>query len=262
MRILIAGGTGTAGRVLASRASARGHTVRVLSRSAGSPVPPGVELVVGDLLTGTGLDEAAAGMDAVVDASNRDSVRESVAAAFFTAATDHLFSAEQRSGVGHHLAISIVGIDGGPTGYYRAKLAQETVAVAASRRTGVGHTIARVTQFHDFAALILGLLRLGPLAVVPRLHLRPVHLRDVADHVLGLLEAGPAGRAPDLSGPRPERLPDMVRRYARVRGTRVTVLPVPVVGQLRRLDAAGALRPARGVHGELTFDDWLAELPG
>ena len=260
MRILIAGGTGTAGRVLAVRAREAGHLVRVLSRSAGSRTPPGVELAVGDLTTGAGLDEAAAGVDAVVDVSNRDSARESVSTAFFRAATEHLFAAEQRACVGHHLTVSIVGLEGVPMGYYRAKLAHEAATVAAAGRTGVGHTIARITQFHDFAPLILRWLRLGPLAVVPRLHLQPVHLRDVADHLLGLLDAGPSGRSVDLGGPQQEELADMVRRYVAVTGVGVRVLPVPVVGPLRRFDAAGALRPADGARGSLTFDDWLREL--
>ena len=260
MRILIAGGTGTSGRVLAVRARDAGHTVRVLSRYAGSAVAAGVELAVGDLVTGAGLDAAAAGVDAVVDASNIETPREAVATSFFSAGTDHLIAAEQRAGVAHHVVLSIVGIDGVPLGYYRAKVAQETVAAAASTRTGVGHTIARVTQFHDFAPLMLRRLRLGPLAVVPSMHLQPVHLRDVADHLLDLLETGPCGRAPDLGGPQQEDLADMVRRHVEVTGARVRVLGLPLVGPLGRFDAAGALRPLGGVRGRLTFDDWLREL--
>jgi uncharacterized protein YbjT (DUF2867 family) len=258
MRILLAGGTGTAGRVLAARARDAGHEVRVLARHAADPPREGVESVVGDLTTAAGLDEAVAGMDAVVDLSNRVTVREEPAAAFFTAATHHLFAAEQRAGVRHHVVVSIVGIDHFPTGYYRAKLAQEAAAAAAAERTGVGHTIARVTQFHDFAAQTLPRLRVGPLVLAPGLHLQPVHLRDVADHLLGLLNAGPAGRAPDLGGPQPEELPDMLRRYAAAVGARVRVLPVPLLGSARAANEAGVLRPDDGVRGTLTFEEWLS----
>lgn len=262
MRILIAGGTGTSGRVLAVRARDAGHTVRVLSRSSASPVPPGVELVGGDLVTARGLERAVAGVDAVVDVSNIENPRESVTRRFFTAGTDHLVSAEQRAGVEHHLVVSIVGIDDVPLGYYRAKVAQEAALVTASARTGVGHTILRATQFHDFAPLTLRRLRLGPLAAVPAMHLQPVHLRDLADHVLGLLDRGPQGRAADLGGPQQEGLVDMVRRYVAVTatGAGVRVLPLPLLGPMRRLDAAGTLRLAGGVRGRLTFDDWLREL--
>jgi len=260
MHILVAGGTGTAGRVLAARARDAGHTVRVLSRRPADHHGEGVEHVVGDVATGVGLDAAVAGVDAVVDVSNRDTAREAPATAFFTAATRHLVAAEQRGGVRHHVVVSIVGIDRFPTGYYRAKLAQEAAVVEATGRAGVGHTIARVTQFHDFAALVLQRARLGPLALAPKLHLQPVHLRDVADHLLGLLDAGPAGRAPDLGGPRPEELPTMLRRYAAATRTPARVLPVPLVGPTRRANEARMLQPDHGVRGRLTFDDWLREL--
>lgn len=260
MRILLAGGTGTAGRVLAVRAREGGHDVRVLSRRPDGRRPERVERVVGDLATGVGLDEALAGIDAVVDVSNQDTAREAPATAFFRAATDHLFAAEQRAGVRHHVVLSIVGIDRFPTGYYRAKLAQEAAAAAAAERTGVGHTIARVTQFHDFAALMLRRARLRPLVVAPALHLQPVHLRDVADHLLGLLQTGPAGRAPDLGGPLPEELPDMLRRYISAIGLRARVLPIPLVGPARRPNAHRVLRPDHGVRGTLTFGDWLRDV--
>jgi uncharacterized protein YbjT (DUF2867 family) len=259
VRILLVGGTGTAGRVVAARAAEAGHHVRVLSRHAPERPTPAVERVVGDLITGAGLDAAMAGVEAVVDLSNPDRAAQAAATAFFVAATDNLVAAEQRAGVGHHVVLSIVGVDRYPTGYYRAKLAQEAAAAGAAARPGLGHTIARVTQFHDFVTLIVQRSRLGPLVLAPRLHLQPVHLRDVADHLLGLLEAPPAGRAPDLGGPQAEELPDMLRRYLAAAATPLRVLPVPLVGPTRRPNEARVLRPATGVHGTLTFDDWLRE---
>ncbi len=137
MQLLIAGGTGTSGRALARRAAAAGHHPRVLTRRTSRGTPDGQRLVHGDLTTGTGLDEAVDGVDAVVDLSNISTARYQPAKAFFTTATEHLFAAEQRAGTPHHLTLSIVGVDRFPSAYYRAKLDQEAAVVAASIRTGV-----------------------------------------------------------------------------------------------------------------------------
>jgi len=260
MQLLVAGGTGTSGRVLARRAAAAGHHPRVLARSTSRGTTDRQRLVHGDLTTGAGLDEAVDGVDAVVDLSNISTARYQPAKAFFTTATDHLFAAEQRAGTPHHLTLSIVGVDRFPSAYYRAKLDQEAAVVAASIRTGVGHSIVRVTQFHDFAALVLQRFRFGRLVVAPPLHSRPVHLDDVADHLLDVLTHGPAGHAPELGGPQPLYVPDMVRKYARLVDPTVRVLPAPLFGAARRANNSGVLRPVAGVRGERTFDQWLMEL--
>jgi uncharacterized protein YbjT (DUF2867 family) len=263
MHILIAGGTGTAGRVLARRAVAAGHHTRVLTRTTRSSdaADPDIPVrVQGDLTTGSGLAAAVAGVDAVVDLSNADTVRYSAAAAFFTTATHQLFAAEQRAGVGHHLTLSIVGADEFPSGYYRAKVDQEAAVVTASAATGVGHTIARVTQFHDFAATVLRRFRVGPLVLAPPLRIQPVHLDDVADHLLGLLDHGPVGRAAELGGPEPEDLSDMVRRYGHAVGASARVLAAPLVGDIRRANQRSVLRPRAGVRGGISFEQWLREV--
>jgi uncharacterized protein YbjT (DUF2867 family) len=259
MHILIAGGTGAAGRVLARQLPLAGHQIRIGARRRPADTD-GLDIVTGDLTTGTGLDQAMADVDVVVDVSNVSTPWRGKASAFFTAATDHLFSAEQRAGVRHHLTLSIVGIDRFPSGYYRAKLDQEAAIVRASERTRVAHTIARVTQFHDFAALVYRQYRVGRLVLAPPLHAQPVHLKDVADHVLALIAAGPAGRAPDLAGPQPEEVPDMVRRYTTAIRRPVHVLPAPLFGEARRANEAQVLRPTESRRGSLTFDDWLNEV--
>ena len=257
MQILIAGGTGTAGRVLTRWALEAGHRVTVLSRSEPDHAVMGATYLVGNLLDGTGLDVAMRGVDAVVDLSNIATASRAAATRFFTQGTKQLIAAEQRAGVDHHLSVSIVGVDALPSGYYQAKVAQEQAVRTASARTGVGHTIARVTQFHDFAALVLRQFRAGPLVLTPPLHVRPVHLDDVAAHLLRLLARAPAGLAEELSGPRDEELVDMTRRLVTRTRRRLLVVPAPLVGAVRRANNADALRPSGGVRGTITFDTWL-----
>jgi uncharacterized protein YbjT (DUF2867 family) len=261
MHVLLAGGTGTAGRVLAAHAASAGHRVRVLSRRAPSaPDPDGVERVVGDLVTGTGLAQAMAGVDVVVDLSNTTTARRGPATAFFTTGTRRLLEAEAAADVGHHLVVSIVGVDRFPSAYYPAKRQQDLTALAEAERHGVGCTVARTTQFHDFAVTVAERFRLGRVVLAPPLLMRPVHLDDVAAHLLGLVAAGPAGYADELGGPREEVLPDLVRRYAAAVRQPLHVHPLPLVGALGRANRAGVLRPAAGARGTRSFDDWLEEV--
>jgi uncharacterized protein YbjT (DUF2867 family) len=264
MRLLVAGGTGTAGRAVVAEAVARGHEVRVLTRrdvgrqqAAGTGTAPGgATLVRGDLMSGSGLTAALEGVEAVVDASNLATMSRRRAEAFFTTGTAHLVAAAGRAGVRHHVLLSIVGVDGSRLGYYRAKVAQERRLATAAPAAGVGHTVARSTQFHDFALQTLERSAVRRLVVVPSVQVQPVDLREVATHLITLAEAQPVGRAPDLAGPRVERLPDLVRRVARRRGTRAWVVGVPVPVGLRT-----ALLPYGGIRGTGAFDDWLAALP-
>lgn len=259
MHILIAGGTGSAGRVLARHAGSAGHRVTVLSRTPPTRPIADVRHVTGNLIDGSGLDDAVRSVDAVVDLSNTPATDRTTATRFFTEGTRQLMAAEERGGVGHHLSVSIVGVDAFPSGYYHAKVAQEGAVRTASQRTGVGHTIARITQFHDFAALVLQRFRRGPLVLAPPLLVRPVHLDDVARHLLRLIDSGPVGTADELSGPRDEDLLGMTRRLAASTRRRLLVLPAPLLGATRRANNAHVLRPAGGVHGTITFDAWLAE---
>ena len=246
MKIVIAGGTGSAGRALAARAAAYGHEVRALSRSGDGPATPGVERVTADLLTGSGIRAALADADAVVDVSNIATASYRRASRFFRTTTRSLLAAERTAGVRHHVVLSIVGVDRFPTGYYRAKVDQEQVGATAAAGAGVTHTVARVTQFHDLAAMTYAGSRLGPFVLAAPLHLRPVHLDDVASHLLGLLEEPRPGRAPDLSGPQAEELDDMVRRYAAVRGLPARLSPTPAPGALRTGQQGAGPGPGRG----------------
>ena len=53
--------------------------------------------------------------------------------------------------MGHHVALSIVGIDRVPLGYYVGKLRQEELCLAGR----VPATVLRATQFHEFPAQVL-----------------------------------------------------------------------------------------------------------
>jgi uncharacterized protein YbjT (DUF2867 family) len=192
-------------------------------------------------------------VDAVIDVTNIVTQNRRRATTFFETSTRHLLEAEGRQGVGHHVLLSIVGIDRVRMGYYQAKQAQENLL----RQGPVPWTILRATQFHEFAAQMLGD---GPVAVVPSMLSQPVAAQDVADELVRLATAPAAGRAAELAGPRKERVPDMARRLASTRSRRTLVLTVPLPGATGRGMRTGALLPTGpGPRGTQTFDDWLKD---
>ncbi len=254
MDVLVVGGTGTAGRAVVRELLRRGHVVRVLSRHADG-VEPGARHTPADLTTGDGLAAAVDGVDAVVDVSNIPTLKGDLAREFFVGATRRLVAAEAAAGVRRHVLLSIVGIDRMPTGYYKAKLAQEQALAEAAGGAGVAWGVLRATQFHDFAGIMLKQARRGPVVVVPALTVRPVDTDDVAAALADAVEADTSGHLPVLAGPRTVQLTDMVRSLLRRRGERALVVPLPVPGRSQ------ALVPAPGEtarYGRATFEAWLA----
>ena len=244
MKLAIAGGTGTVGVHVVEVARERGHEVVVLSRSAGV-----------DLVTGAGLPDALSGVDAVVDVASTQTMSARESTAFFAAVTRTLLNAEAEAGVGHHLALSIVGIDRAPHSYYAGKIEQERLIRVGS----VPWTILRATQFHEFAAQIRARASFGPVSIIPKMVSQPVAAREVAERLIDLAERPPAGRVADLGGPHEQRMAAMVRAYARAIGARGPVLEVPIPGAYGRAMRDGSLvATTDSGHGRQTFDQWLA----
>ena len=245
MRLAVAGGTGVVGRHVVAVARDRGHEVVVLARSEGV-----------DLTTGTGLAERLAGVDAVVDVTNVRSQKRSTVEGFLGGMTRTLLSAEQAAGVGHHVLLSIVGIDDVESGYYAGKRLQERIVSEGA----VPWSILRATQFHEFAEQVLGYVAVGPVSLVPRMLSQPVAAREVGQALVDLAGAGPSGRVPDLAGPERLQMVDMARRASAARGLGRRVVGVPVPGAGGRAMRSGALCPTTpGPRGRTTFAAWLAD---
>ncbi|MFF7598044.1 SDR family oxidoreductase [Streptomyces mirabilis] len=242
MRVAVAGGTGLVGRHVVEELKAAGHHSVVLARSTGV-----------DLVTGTGLDGALAGVDAIVDVTNVTTTSGKKAVAFFDRVAHTLQDAGEQAGVRHHVLLSIVGIDRVGLGYYQGKLHQESVL--KSGRTP--WTVLRATQFHEFAQQTLDRVP-GPLAVVPRMRTQPVAAREVAHRLVRLVSAPAQGMAPELAGPRVEQLVDMTGRLLRARHQRRLLLPVKIPGATGTAMTGDGLLPAGpGPRGSQTFDEWL-----
>lgn len=243
MKLVVAGATGTVGRHVLREALQRGHDVVALSRSSGQ-----------DVSTGRGLAEAMADAEAVIDVTSQMTMNTRKAVAFFTTATQHLVAAERASGVGHHVALSIVGIDDIDTGYYAGKLAQERLV----SESDVPWSILRATQFHEFVEQAVAQGSVGPIAVVPTMLIRPIAAHEVAARLVDVAEAAPAGRVADLVGPRDETLLDLVRTLFDHDGVKRRPIGVRIPGKYWRAAASGVLRgKPDGVPGHQTFEQWL-----
>jgi len=243
MKIAVAGGTGTAGQYVVTAARDVGDEVTVLSRRTGV-----------DVASGTGLARALEQVDAVIDVTNPGTLSARVATRFFTRSTARLLAAGAAAGVKHHVALSIVGIDGVEGGYYAGKLAHER-AVEQSER--VPYTIVRAAQFHEFPAQFLSRMP-GPIAYLPTGLLRPVAAREVGEYLVRVAKREPAGRAADLVGPRDEVLADMARRYLRRAGKRQRVLELRMPGRVGRAFASGTLRGTdAALRARTDFATWL-----
>lgn len=246
MKIAVVGGTGLIGEQVVTRLGAAGHDAVSLSRSSGV-----------DLTEGTGLDTALDGADVVVDVSNIDTISRKNSIEFFTTAASNLGGAAQSAGVSRIIVLSIVGVDRIPFGYYEGKFAQENSLRAGS----VPVTVLRATQFHEFADQNLARVP-GPVAMIPRMRMRPVASSEVADELVRLATAEDAsvdGSIVELAGPEQHELVELARRVVKARRMRKLVVPLTLPGAAGKAMARGDLLP-RGDHltGTRTFTDWLA----
>lgn len=249
--VAVVGGTGTLGAPVVRHLLAKGATVRVLSRNA-TDVPAGAEHRRIDLTSGTGLAEALAGATVVVDAANSNKAAEDV----LVAGTRRLLEAGAAARVGHHLAISIIGIEQVPMKYYRAKLAQEEAIESGA----VPFSILRASQFHQLLDMALTAAARFGVRPTGAAKVQPIDPDLVAARLADVALAGPAGRLPDIAGPKVQTLSELSRAWATARGKHRIPLRVPSWGKMGKAVAAGALcDPAAATPGE-DFEEWLRQI--
>ena len=251
MRVAVIGGTGGLGRLVAAGLAARGDEVRVVSRHApATPLGAGLTHRRADLASGDGLADAVADTDVVVDAVNE--LRR--ARAVLVAGTQRLLAAEAAAGVGHHVAISIVGCERVPWSYYDAKAAQEDVVAAGP----VGWSLLRATQFHTLLAGTFAAAARWRIVPTGRALLQPIDPALVAERLVATVHAGPAGRLPDLAGPEVRTLSELAEVWRAHADKRLLAVRVPFVGRIGRALRGGGLTNPAAAAGGPTFAEWLA----
>ncbi|MCA4723234.1 MAG: SDR family oxidoreductase [Mycolicibacterium fortuitum] len=213
MKITVIGASGQIGSRVVRLLSEAGHDVVAASLSTGANV-----------LTGEGLVEALSGADALVDVVNSPSFDDGPVMDFFTASSRNLVAAAKETGVGHYVALSIVGTDGLPdSGYMRAKVAQEKNIT----ESGLPYSIVRATQFQEFAEAITGSLVVGDEVRVPDARIQLISVDDVAAEVAKVAQAAPLDGIVNIGGPDKFSFADMARAVLAAQGDdkRVVVDP-------------------------------------
>lgn len=189
------GASGLIGTMLVELLTREGEEVVAASRRSGA-----------DVLSGAGLAKAVAGADTLVDVTNSPSFEDEEVMEFFVRSTTNLVAAARAAGVGHYVALSIVGADALPdSGYLRAKVAQERI-IASS---GLPYTIVRATQFREFAAAIVESLVVETDADeddehdvrVPDALIQPIAADEVAAFLAEVAVSPPRNHVINIGGP-------------------------------------------------------------
>src|SRR5207237_5907559 len=187
MKIVILGGTGLIGSKVVNLLRADGHEVVAASPSQGI-----------NSITGEGLTEALTGAQSVVDLTNSPSFEDQAVLEFFETSTRNALAAEAKTGVGHHIAVSIIGTDQLPaSGYMRAKVAQEKLIKASP----IPYTILRSTQFFEFVGRIADVATTGQSVRLPSALFRPIVSGDLAANLAKIAAPSPPHRPLDIAGP-------------------------------------------------------------
>jgi uncharacterized protein YbjT (DUF2867 family) len=204
MKIVVIGGTGLIGSKLVEKLRDAGH----------EPLPASPDTGVNTLID-EGLDEALAGADVVVDVSNAPAWEDAAVLDFFQTSSRNLRDAETKAGVGHHVALSIVGTDRLPaSGYFRAKVAQEEAVKAGP----IPYTILRATQFFEFIGRIADSSADGDTVRLAPVLVQPEAADDVAAALADVATNPPLNDTVELAGPESYRLDELARRVLRAKG--------------------------------------------
>ena len=244
MKIVVVGGSGLIGSKLVTILTRDGHEVVTASRRSGV-----------DVVTGEGLADALNGASVVVDVTNSGSFEDTAAMKFFTTATHNLLAAEDSAGVGHHVALSVVGTDRVQrNGYFRAKLAQERLIKGSS----VPYSIVQATQFFEFVKSIADAATFGAAVRVPPVRVQPIAADDVARAVAKIATGIPVNDTVEIGGPEPLYLSTLIQRVLGARNDPREVIADPHATYFgAELNERSLVAGDEAELGEIRFDDWL-----
>jgi uncharacterized protein YbjT (DUF2867 family) len=244
MKIVIIGGSGLIGKKLVNNLRLQGHEVVAASPSSGV-----------NTITGEGLEEALTGAQITVDVANAPSWEDQAVLDFFETSGRNLLSAEAAAGVRHHVALSVVGTERLlSSGYFRAKLAQETLIKASK----LPYTIVRATQFFEFAGGIAQFSTEGATVRLPSALMQPIVSDDVAAALADIAISEPLNETVELAGPELVRMDELIRRYLSAKGDSRKVIADPKALYYGVKVNDQSLIP--GSHprlGTTRFEDWL-----
>jgi uncharacterized protein YbjT (DUF2867 family) len=244
MKIVVIGGTGLIGSKLVKKLGEHGHEAVAAAPSSGV-----------NSLTGEGLADALKGASVVVDVTNAPSWEDTAALKFFETSTRNLLAYGAAAGVGHYVALSVVGTERMlESGYFRAKLAQENLIKASS----IPYSIVRATQFFEFLKQIADYSTEGNKVRLPPALFQPMAADDVASALGRIATNSPVNGVIEIGGPEQFRLDELVRRTLEAFQDRREVITDAHAGYYGIQVSGRTMVPGNDARlGEARFENWL-----
>ncbi|MGV9860558.1 SDR family oxidoreductase [Gordonia sp. NPDC003425] len=246
MTTVVFGASGELGALLADELERRGEKVVRAQRSSGV-----------DAYAGTGVSNACAGADTVIDCTNVTTMRGSKAVDFFSTVARNIAEAAKAADVRRVVCVSIVNAAdpavNAKFGYYQGKAAQEK---AYADECNAGQLqIVYSAQWYELAGQTLSRMTVGPVGAIPHMVCRPLAAADAAELIA---DAALSDDASDrqIAGPQEHDLADLARVIAHRNGSPRWVLAMPFGGKAFR--DGGLLPRGQFEQASTTFNEWLA----
>jgi uncharacterized protein YbjT (DUF2867 family) len=246
MKIVVIGGSGLIGSKLVGKLRAQGHEVIAASPNSGV-----------NTLTGEGVAEALQGASVAVDVSNSPSFEDAAVLKFFETSTRNLLTFEAAAGVGHHVALSVVGTDRlSESGYFRAKIAQENMI----KSSAIPYSIVHATQFFEFLKGLADISSDGDKVRLPPVLFQPMAADDVASGVARIAVGPPINGIIEIGGPEQFRLDELVRRrLASLKDPREVIADPKALYSGAKVSERTLIPENDAQLGETRFENWLAQ---
>ena len=248
MKIVVIGGSGLIGSRLVARLREQRNEVVAASPDSGV-----------NTVTGQGLAEALKSASVVVDVSNSPSWEDAAVMNFFETSTRNLLNYEATAGVGHHIALSVVGTDRlSESGYFRAKIAQEKLIKGSS----IPYSIVHATQFFEFLKGLADISTNGNQVRLPHVLFQPMAADDVASALARIAVGPPVNGTVEIGGPEQFRVDDLVRqRLAALKDFREVIADPNALYSGAKISERTLLPGNNARLGETRFETWLTQPP-
>jgi uncharacterized protein YbjT (DUF2867 family) len=246
MKIVVVGGTGKIGSRVVNNLRQKGHEA--------VPAAPNTGV---NTITGEGLAEILRGASVVVDVSDSPAWSDAEVLKFFETSTRNQLAAEAAAGVGHHVALSVVGTDRLlESGYFRGKMAQEKLI----RESGRPYTIIHAAQFFEFLAKLADISAADGVIHLPHVRFQPMAADDVGLAVARIALGPPANGIVEVAGPEPFWLDALVQRRLAAAGDPRRVMADPEARYSGAKLKETTLLPGKDARlGGIHFETWLTQ---
>lgn len=246
MQTVVFGGRGLIGSKIVEILKAQGHDAVAVSRNQGV-----------DAVTGEGLENVLKGAEVIIDAMDSPSFEDAIAKAFFTTGTGNIIAAAKGQPIKHYIALSVVGTHNLQiSGYFQGKLEQENLIKAS----GMPYTIARATQFFEFAKFIAQAATEENIVRLPSAKMQPIAAIDVAQAIADIATGHPYNDIVDIAGPEQIAMSEFARRTlaAEQDGRNVVTDESALYVQTFPVNDKTLTPGSNQILGNLTFDRWLS----